>query len=141
MLNIPSERIDEIDEHPEYLMSKGEYNKFLKQQSKEELDEKKRYYYDQVNTIIDFANGSKEKLIVKSQAKVLDELIQNLFDRTVNTIQKIKDIDSDEWSMLDKFILSIAKQVRQLVESDKRISDYYNSADFARIKETCNLLN
>jgi hypothetical protein len=122
-------------------MSKGEYNKFLKQQSKEELDEKKRYYYDQVNTIIDFANGSKEKLIVKSQAKVLDELIQNLFDRTVNTIQKIKDIDSDEWSMLDKFILSIAKQVRQLVESDKRISDYYNSADFARIKETCNLLN
>ena len=139
-LTIPLQRINEIIDHPEYLMSKGEYNKFLKQQSKEELEEKKKSYYEKVNSIIDFANASKEELVVKTKAKDLDSLIQNLFDRTINSIQKIKDLESEEWEMLGSFISSISEQVTQLVEDDRRISTYYASDDFAKIKETCNRL-
>lgn len=117
-------------------MTKGEYNKMLKAQAKEELDEKKHTFYDKVNSIIDFANDSKDMLVVKSESKKLDNLVQNLFDRTVNSIQKVKQLDSEEWDMLDSFISSIDTQVRTIVEDDKRISEYYASDDFAQIKET-----
>lgn len=141
LISFSEARIDEIDAHPEYLMTKGEYNKLLKQQAKEELETKKHNHYDRVNSIIDFANGSKESLIVKSEAKNLDNLIQSLFDRTVNSIQKIKQLDSDEWDMLDNFIANIDSQVKKIVADDKRISEYYASSEFAKIKETCNLLS
>ena len=81
-------------------MTKGEYNKLLKQQTKDEIENKKHKLYDKVNTIISYANESKDSLIVKSRLKTIDELIQQLFDRTVNSIQKIKQLDSDEWDMI-----------------------------------------
>lgn len=140
LINITSSRVDELIAHPEYLMSKGEYNKFLKQQVKEELEDKKHSLYDHINTIIDLANKSKDTLIVKSQIKNLDELEQKLYDKTVNNIQKIKTLDSDEWVMLEKFISNIDKQIQKIVQEDKRISDYYKSKAFAKIKETCQLL-
>jgi hypothetical protein len=133
-------RIKEIDNHPEYLMTKGEFNKLQKQKAKEELENKKHSFYDKVNSIIDFANNSKDGLIVKSEAKKLDDLVQRLFDRTINSIQKVKQLDSDEWDMLDSFITDTDLQVKKIVEDDKRISEYYASNDFAQIKETCNLL-
>ncbi len=139
-ISITLTRINEIKNHPEYLMSKGDYNKFLKQQQKDELDEKKKSYYEKVNEIIDYANNYKEELVVKSKSKDLDALIQNLFDRTINSIQKIKDLESEEWDMLQNFISNISEQVTALVEDDKRISTYYASEDFAKIKDTCNLL-
>ena len=55
---------------------------------------------DEINAIIDFANASKETLIVKAHIKTLDELVQKLFDKTVNSIQKVSKIDSDEWETL-----------------------------------------
>lgn len=133
-------RIKEIEAHPEYLMTKAEYNKLLKEQAKEELESKKHEFYDRVNAIIDFANDSKDGLIVKSEASNLDDLIQKLFDRTVNSIQKVKQIDSDEWGMLDSFITDTDNRIHKIVENDKRISDYYASDEFAKIKETCKLL-
>jgi hypothetical protein len=72
---------------------------------------------------------------------MLDELIQQLFDRTINSIQKIKQIDSDEWDMLDKFIEDIDTRVRKIIDDDNKISQYYRSDDFKQIKETCNSLN
>lgn len=140
ILHINAARIDELVAHPEYLMTKGEYNKLVKQQAKEKLDEKKHLLYGRVNTIIDFANVSKNTLIVKNQIKILDELVQQLFDRTINSIQKVSKIDSDEWGMLDNFITTIDNQVREIVYNDKRISDYYESEAFTKIKETCKLL-
>lgn len=140
ILHINASRIDELVAHPEYLMTKGEYNKLLKQQAKGELDAKKHSLYNRVNAIIDFANVSKEILIVKSHVKILDELVQKLFDKTVNSIQKVSKIDSDEWGMLESFITTIENQIREIVQDDKRISDYYKSEAFAKIKETCNLL-
>lgn len=141
LISISPARVREIANHPEYLMTKGEYNKLIKQQEKVELEEKKHQYYDKVNAIIDLANDSKDRLIVKNREKKLDELVQQLFDRTINSIQKIKQIDSDEWYMLDNFITNIDNQVQSIIDDDNRIRDYYNSTEFAQIKETCNSLN
>lgn len=137
---INEERVNELIAHPEYLMTKGEYNKFLKQQAKELLEEKKHFWYNHVNSIIDFANKSRDELIVKKHVKELDELVQKLFDKTVNNIQKVSKIDSDEWGMLDNFITSIDEQIKEIVQKDKRISEYYESESFSKIRETCNLL-
>ena len=139
-LSITESRIAEVIEHPELLMTKGEYNKLLKQQVKAELDAKKHSYYARVNDIIDFANNSKECMIVKSAKKALDKLAQELFDKTVNSIQKVKTIDSDEWWLLDSYITTKDDQIKKIVQDDKQISDYYASEDFALIKETCHLL-
>lgn len=141
LINISEARVREINKHPEWLMTKAEYNKMLKEQAKEELENKKHEFYEKVNSIIDFANASKDMLIVKARVKKLDELIQQLFDRTINSIQKVKQIDSEEWDMLENFIINIETQVRKIVDDDKKISEYYASSDFAKIKETCNSLN
>lgn len=141
LINFSESRIKEIEEHPEWLMTKAEYNKLLKEQARKELENKKHEYYEKVNSIIDFANDSKDELIVKARSKKLDELIQQLFDRTINSIQKIKQIDSEEWDMLENFIINIETQVRKIVDEDKKISEYYVSDDFSKIKETCNSLN
>jgi HPt (histidine-containing phosphotransfer) domain-containing protein len=141
LISFFAQDVKEFEQHPEYLMTKGEYNKMLKQQAKEELEEKKHDYYDKVNSIIDLVNDSKDGLIVKSKEKKLNELIQQLFDRTINSIQKVKQIDSDEWDILDNFISGIDSQVNKIIDDDKLISSYYASSDFAKIKETCNSLN
>ncbi len=141
LVGFTKSRIRELEAHPEYLMTKGEYNKILKQQAKDELEAKKFIYYDKVNSIIDYANESKDYMIVKTRVKQLDDLIQQLFDRTINSIQKIKQIDSNEWDMLDNFITGIDNQVHKIVQDDEKISQYYESDDFVQIKETCNALN
>ena len=140
IIHITAARIDEIAYHPEYLMSKGEYTKLLKYQEKQELDDKKHRYYERVNDIIDSANSAKKALIVKMQAKNLDELIQRLFDRTVNSIQKVKTLDSDEWRMIERYIDSTNNEIQQIVLDDRRISDYYASEEFSKIKQTCDSL-
>ena len=141
LITITESRIKEINEHPEWLMTKSEYNKMLKTQTKEELDNKKHKFYEKVNSIIDFVNVSKDSLIVKSKIKKLDELIQQLFDKTINNIQKIKQTNSEEWAMIENFIDNIEMQVRKIIDDDKKISEYYVSDNFIKIKETCNLLN
>lgn len=140
IIHITSSRIDEIITHPEILMTKGEYNKFLKQQTKQELDNRKHLYYDRIKEIVNYANESKKLLIVKSQIKNLDELVERLFDRTVNSIQKIKSIDSYEWGMIENFINLTTEEIQQIIQDDKRISEYYDSEEFAKIKQTCSLL-
>lgn len=140
VIHISAARIDELVAHPEYLMTKSEYNKILKQQTKEKLDAQKHSLYEQVNSIIDFANISKDKLIVRTKTKNIDDLVQKLFDRTVNSIQKISKLDSDEWNMIRNSIDTIDSQIKEIVQEDKKISDYYGSEEFARIKMTCNLL-
>jgi hypothetical protein len=73
-------------------MSKTEYNKFLKEQQKEALGQKHQKYYEKVNKIIEYANENRESLINKGSQERLDNLIAQLFDRTVNSIKKIKAI-------------------------------------------------
>ena len=85
--------IDKFDKDPSLLMGKGEYNKFLKEQEKEALNQKQHKYYEQVNKLIDFANENRNFLFIKGSVEQLDDLIAQLFDRTVNSIKKIKDIN------------------------------------------------
>lgn len=140
IIHITAARIDEITCHPEFLMSKSEYNTLLKHQEKQEVDALKHRYYEWVNNIIESANAAKKALIVQAQAKRLNELIQQLFDRTVNSIQKVKTLNSNEWTMIERYINSTNDEIQLIVLNDKRISDYYASEEFFRIKQTCDFL-
>ena len=84
--------IDKFDKDPSLLMGKGEYNKFLKEQEKEALNQKQHKYYERANKLIDYANENRNLLFIKGSVEQLDNLIAQLFDRTVNSIKKIKDM-------------------------------------------------
>lgn len=137
---IDQRRVDKFNNDPTILMNKGEYNKYQKEQQKEALSQKQHEYYEKVNSIIDFANGSRESLVIRGSQEQLDNLIGQLFDRTVNNIKRIKTIDSEEWDIIGDFIGSIGDKVEKVVSTNKKVLDYYGSADFSKIKETCEAL-
>lgn len=132
--------IDEFINNPSLLMGKGEYNKFLKEQQKEALDQKQHEFYERVNEIIDYANTNRDTLVIKDNQEQLDTLIARLFDRTVNSIKKIKTTDSEEWDMIEDFIFHLKKDIEKIVNKNQRILQYYDSPDFLKIKETCETL-
>lgn len=129
--------LKKFENNPSLLMSKAEYNQLQKEQQKEALLQKQKQYYDSVNQLIDYANDKKEILFIKGSQAKLDELISQLFDRTVNSIKKIKTTDSEEWGMIGGYVANIEKEVKAIVNLNQRILDYYASDDFARIKDTC----
>ena len=139
-LIVNQRRINQFHQNPALLMSKTEYNKLIKEQQKEALNKKHHIYYDKVNSIIDCANMNREQLIVKGSKEHLDKSIAQLFDRTINSIQKIKNLDSEEWDIIDGFILHCKKEIENNIALNHRILDYYKSTDFAKIKETCEIL-
>lgn len=132
--------INKFKKDPSLLMGKAEYNKFLKEQQKEALSQKHHEYYAKVNAIIDFANKCRESLIIKGSQEHVDNLISQLFDRTVNSIKKIKTIDSEEWDIIGDFINHIKNELIKIVRRNVRILEYYKSPDFLKIKETCDVL-
>jgi len=129
-----------LENNPFLLMSKGEYNKYLKEQQQELLTKKHHEYYERVNEIIDYANDNRENLFIKGSSERLDSLVAQLFDRTVNSIKKIKSIDSEEWGVIGNLINQIDDEIRKTVMDNQKILDYYNSDDFYKIKETCEVL-
>lgn len=133
-------RIDKFKKDPSLLMGKGEYNRYIKEQQKEALHQKQHEYYERVNSIIDEANTNRDSLVNKDNQKRLDGLINQLFDRTVNSIKKIKSLDSEEWSLIGDFMDHIKSEVDQIVSANQRILAYYESPDFLKIKETCEAL-
>lgn len=132
--------IDRFKNDPSLLMGKGEYNKFLKEQKKEALEQKQHAFYDKVNNLIDYANVNRDRLIIKGSKDILDNLVAQLFDRTVNSIKKIKTIDSEEWNLIGDFISRIKEDIEETVNKNYRILQYYESSDFQKIKETCEVL-
>lgn len=132
--------IRRFQEDPSLLMGKGEYNKYLKEQQKEALNQKHHKYYESVNNVIDYANENKNTLIIKGSQAQLDSLIAQLFDRTVNSIKKIKTIDSEEWDVIGDLIANLASEIAKVVKENQRILEYYESESFLRIKETCDVL-
>ena len=79
-------------------------------------------------------------MVIKDSQKRLDSLIGQLFDRTVNSIKKIKTLDSEEWSLIGDFIDHIQDEIEKLVNANKRILEYYDSPAFSKIKDTCEVL-
>ena len=132
--------IDRFKKDPSLLMSKGEYNKYLKEQQKEALDQKHHEYYENVNNIIDYANENRDSLIIKGSQEQLDSLIAQLFDRTVNSIKKIKTIDSEEWNIIGDFMAHLKSEIEKIVGMNQKILEYYESSSFIKIKETCEVL-
>ena len=139
-IHVGQYRIDSFKKDPSLLMGKTEYNKFLKEQQKEALAQKQHDFYNQVNVIIDYANNNRDSLIIKGSQEQLDSLIGQLFDRTVNSIKKIKSLDSEEWGLIEDFITRLKADIERIVASNQRILDYYASPDFQKIKETCEVL-
>lgn len=132
--------IDRFKKDPSLLMSKGEYNKYLKEQQKEALSQKHHKYYENVNNIIDYANENRDSLIIKGSREQLDSLIAQLFDRTVNSIKKIKTIDSEEWNVIGDFMAHLKSEIEKIVRTNQKILEYYESPSFFKIKETCEVL-
>ena len=140
VISLKKQDLAKFRKDPSLLMGKGEYNKYLKDQQKEALNQKQHTYYDRVNSIIDYANQYKSSLIIKESQDKLDTLIAQLFDRTVNSIKKIKSTDSEEWVLINDFIEHIDANVREIVAQNIRILDYYQSPAFTQIKSTCETL-
>ena len=125
---------------PSLLMGKTEYNRYLREQQKEALEQKHHEYYEWINTVIDFANENRSTLVIKGSVDLLDKLVAQLFDRTVNSIKKIKTVDSEEWDVIAKLILHIKGEIDKVVSKNRRILEYYDSPSFLKVKETCDVL-
>lgn len=137
---VTQDRINMLINDPSILMGKGEYNKYVKEQQKEALNIKHHEFYDKVNAVIDYANQNKEKLVIKGTQEKIDDLIGQLFDRTVNSIKKIKSLESEEWEIIGDFIVHIESEIEKIVNKNQKILDYYESEDFQKIKDTCEVL-
>lgn len=132
--------IDRFKNDPSLLMGKTEYNKLLKEQQKAALEKRQQEYYKTVNDVIECANNNRDALVVKGARERLDDLVGQLFDRTVNSIKKIKTADSEEWDVIDNAVTPLRNEIEQLVSTNQQILAYYDSPDFAKIKETCEVL-
>lgn len=132
--------INKFKNDPSLLMGKGEYNKYLKEQQKEALLQKQHEYYEHVNKIVDYANENRDILVTKGSLDKLDSLVAQLFDRTVNSIKKIKTTDSEEWDIIGNFISHIEEEIKNVVRKNQKILAYYESPDFLKIKKTCEVL-
>ena len=111
-------------------MSKGEYNKYIRAQEKEVLEQKQHEYYEHVNNIIDYANTNRDILVIKDSQKQLDDLIGQLFDRTVNTIKKIKNLNSDELTIIGDCMVYLKGKIENIVSANQKILEYYESNSF-----------
>lgn len=139
-IHVNQHSIKKFENDPSLLMGKTEYNRYLKDQQREALERKHHDYYEQVNSVIDYANENRDALVIKDSRELLDKLVGQLFDRTVNSIKKIKTLDSEEWGIIAKFIKQIRKEIENIVGMNRRILDYYDSPDFQKIKDTCDVL-
>lgn len=137
VISVRQHDIDELKSDPTLLMSKSEYNKYIREQQKEALSQKQQAYYANVNSIIDCANENQDYLVVKGSQEKLDNLIMQLFDRTVNSIKKIKTIDSEEWEMIGNFVNRTKGDIEKIIHTNQQILEYYASPDFAKVKEAC----
>lgn len=132
--------ISRLEENPYLLMNKSEYNQYLKDQQKESLMQKQHQYYNRINNIIDFANKKRELLFIKGSVEQLDDLIEQLLDRAVANIKRIKTVDTEEWDIVEKVIRQIGNEINKIVVKNKKILDYYNSDEFLKVKKACETL-
>lgn len=140
IISISQHRLNTLREDPSLLMSKGEYSKYQKEQYKEALTQKHHEYYEKVNDIIDYANEHKNSFVVRGSQEVLDNLVGQLFDRTVNGIKKIKSIDSEEWDVIGNYIGNQRKEIEEVISQNLKILSYYESPEFLKIKHSCETL-
>lgn len=140
LIQLSASTINKYKEDPSLLMTKGEYSKYLKEQEKEKLKEKHQLFYSYVNDLVDYVNENKQFLILKGSEEKVDELMLKLFDRTVNSIKKIKTVDSEEWDLIYNFIMQIRTEISEIMDKNTKIINYYNSEDFSKVRQSCETL-
>lgn len=118
---------------------KAERDRALKEQMELELENKKYSYSVKIDSFIQSINETKKHLIIKSNDKVIDELLQTLCNNT-KSIHKIKTVGGFEWLRIDDCFNEANDKIQKLLAEDKKISDYYDSSEFAKIKQTCDAL-
>jgi hypothetical protein len=136
IITVTNDDINKFKNNPSLLITKEE----LKKQNKELLNKKQHEYYKKINDIITYANDNKNFLIIKNFENQLDNLMTQLFDKAVNGIRKIKVIDGNEWIIIDNLINQIDKDVKNIVDENRKILNYYDSLEFLEIKNTCESL-
>ena len=112
----------------------------LKEKERIKLERKRREYRDKVNEVIDYSNAHKDSLVIKSDCDELDKLVSGLYDKAFSIIKKVNREDSGEWELFDVFISDKFSAIKQLVERNLQILEYYDSPEFLQIKDTCNAL-
>lgn len=136
-LTLSKKDIVKFKENPSLLQTKAELNASLKAQKEKILNQKRYAYYDQVNTLIDYANETRDNLIIKENQSRLDQFILHLLDQTVNNIRKVKMPDSYEWTLIDDSIKNVRVEIDTLNKRNLQIAEWYESPDFDKIKTTC----
>ena len=125
--------------HPELLMTKGQYNKYQREQAQQSLEAKRKEFYDKINELIDYANDN-DYLLRKEDKTGIDDLISALCNKPLDSIRKIKTDSSEEWTITEKLIHDIHSKLELIIESRRKIYEYYNSDEFANVKNSCAVL-
>ena len=139
-ITIDENRLRYIEKNPQLLMSKSEYNQYVKKIEQGALKSKQDYLYEKVNSFIDYVNANKDKLIRKEDSETLDSLISQLLDKVVTKVEKIKTTDSHDWNILEGYVDNIGESITRIITDNQRILDYYDSEDFKSIVSTCQTL-
>ena len=126
-------------EHPERYMTDSEYTRYLKGQEKDALKRKQDDHFAWITEMIEEINFVEDALVIARDMGVLEECTDTLLGQP-DKIRRIKESDSVEWDMLDTLLSKVSDRIEAVVERNKEVTDYYNSEDFQRIKDTCNSL-
>lgn len=140
IVSVPLHYINNLIANPQLLMTKTEIKKQSKQLQVEQLEAKRNRRYDAVNGIIDSVNDAKDHIIIVGDSEKLDTLIQTLIGKTVGWISKVKTFDSKDWTLIDSFISNIKQDVDTILSNNQRIADYYESQEFADVRDACSTL-
>ena len=109
-------------------------------QQKANLAVKQYRTCEHVNRIIKRANTNMGVLVVEGDREKLDKLSYQLYDKTFNKINKIKTLDSVEWKLIEDTIVRYQQEMEEIIGVNRRIQDYYESAEFLDIKKACAVL-
>ena len=125
---------------PSLLMTKGEHNKYLKEQEKGAVLKKQHDFYDWINSIISLASDNRDAMIIKGSQEQLDNRVAQLVDLAMNDVKKIKALDSGQCDFLQNYISYIEGEIQKIINKNLKILQYYESPAFLKIKETCEAL-
>lgn len=140
IVEINTIRANYLKNNPENIMNTADYNRFMKQKEKIELENKRGEYFNRINTIIDYYNYSKSIMIVSSFIKQLDYVMDSFLKINIYQLENINNIYSYDWTILDEEINKLDYNIKKIISDDNMIKQYYESNDFLRIKESCEVL-
>lgn len=105
-----------------------------------ELENKKLSYNQRIHSIKRSIDKANETVVVKAHEREIEKLMQTLYETSSTKMRRIKSISDLEWLDIDDLINDTNERIQELLEVNRRICDYYDSEEFAKIKQTCDIL-